>query len=235
MPAYESIIYIAREVLIYQIPPLRSAQGYRAVDWSVDKPLWRGRLRIIEFTTTTPKSADDGDHEDYSNKLHCELRLEDANTGELFATAPYLNTGKGVEPVVDSTRFFVIRVVDGQRHAYLGMGFQERSDSFDFNIALQDYKRRANPLVQQEFDTHQQAKGAQPVKDYSLKSGETIKISIGSSKNRPKTLTNDSSSTSTTAASGAFPFLPPPPTAQQVRDKLKHAHHEDDDFGEFVS
>lgn len=74
-------------------------------------------------------------------ELRCELLLEDSTSGELFATAVYDSNGKGVEQVVDSSRFFVIRVVDGERHAYLGMGFQERSESFDFNIALQDYKR----------------------------------------------------------------------------------------------
>lgn len=64
-------------------------------------------------------------------------------TGDLFALCPYQpsksNTNGGVEAVLDSSRYFVLTVVDqdsGQK-AYLGMGFPERSESFDFNVALQ--------------------------------------------------------------------------------------------------
>ncbi|KAK9468695.1 hypothetical protein V1512DRAFT_269550 [Lipomyces arxii] len=198
MSTYESVIFIAKEVLVYRIPPLKTSQGYRASEWDVDNPIWRGRLSVLE---KGPEGA--------GSIVKCELRLEDPNTGELFACVPYLSTGKGVEQVTDSSRFFAIRVVDGQRHAYLGMGFLDRSESFDFNIALQDFKRHADPALPDPKSTDTKPDS----KDYSLKEGETITISFGKAPRRRKLPTTHADTSSITS----LPFLPPPPTAQDVK------------------
>ncbi|KAG2441073.1 hypothetical protein HXX76_003926 [Chlamydomonas incerta] len=66
--------------------------------------------------------------------------MEDVNSGELFAVCPvpYGQRNVAVEPVTDSSRYYVLRVEDPttKRHAFLGMGFDNRTDAFDFNEAL---------------------------------------------------------------------------------------------------
>lgn len=51
----------------------------------------------------------------------------------VFANAPYDPQKPSVEAVLDSSRYFVIRVEDAGRKAFIGMGFVERTDSFDFS------------------------------------------------------------------------------------------------------
>ncbi|CAE6527922.1 unnamed protein product [Rhizoctonia solani] len=111
----ESILFICREAMVFKIPPRQSNAGYRAAEWGdLGSPLWKGRMRIIERNTG------------------CMIRLEDPQTGEVFAQAPYDVTGLSVEAVLDSSRYFVLRAEDQGRKAYIGVGFAERAESFDF-------------------------------------------------------------------------------------------------------
>ena len=68
-----------------------------------------------------------------------------------FARAPYDPSRPSVEAVLDSSRYFVIRIEDGGQKAYIGMGFAERSDSFDFSKTICGYETRTHPnrLVKQ--------------------------------------------------------------------------------------
>ncbi|OAX40271.1 adaptin ear-binding coat-associated protein 1 NECAP-1 [Rhizopogon vinicolor AM-OR11-026] len=197
----ESILYVAREISVYKIPHLKANEGHRANDWGdLAKPLWKGRLRIIEKSSGAV------------------LMFEDAQTGELFARAPYDPLKPCVEAVLDSSRYFVIRVEDNGKKAFIGMGFTERTDSFDFNVALQDHTKRSKaalnpPSPSEESPSPHVAVG--PKKDYSLKEGQTFSISIPGKTSKPSTGTNllGSSTQSTGISGGAVPLLPPPPSS----------------------
>jgi hypothetical protein len=52
---------------------------------------------------------------------------------EVFAKAQYDPAKPSVEAVLDSSRYFVVRVEDAGKKAYIGLGFAERPDSFDFS------------------------------------------------------------------------------------------------------
>ncbi|XP_036387135.1 adaptin ear-binding coat-associated protein 2 isoform X2 [Megalops cyprinoides] len=186
---YESVICVKPEVHVYRIPPRATNRGYRAADWKLDEPAWSGRLRI----TSKGKMA--------------FIKLEDKISGELFAQAPVEQyPGSVVEAVTDSSRYFVVRIEDGNgRHAFIGLGFADRGDSFDFNVALQDHfkwVRQESELAKQEAD-----QSAAPKLDLGFKEGQTIKINIGNIKKK------DAPGAAKSRPMGSG-LLPPPPGAK---------------------
>ncbi|XP_069543943.1 adaptin ear-binding coat-associated protein 2 [Brachyistius frenatus] len=186
---YESMLCVKPEVHVYRIPPRASNRGYRAADWKLDEPAWSGRMKI----TAKGKMA--------------FIKLEDRNTGELFAQAPVDQyPGCVVEAVTDSSRYFVVRIEDGKngRHAFIGLGFADRGDSFDFNVALQDHFK----WVKQEGELAklEACQSSAPKLDLSFKEGQTIKISIGNIKKK------DGGGAKPRPLGGGL--LPPPPGAK---------------------
>lgn len=196
----ERTLLVCREVLIYKLPPRASAAGHKAQDWPKENWLFTGRLRIVAVGE------------------QATLIIEDPNTGELFAKCPYDNDHPAtcVEPVTDSSRYFVIRVSsDDGRHAYLGMGFRERPEAFDFNVALQDHIKQvfaAKAGVSAAASLGDDAQGpgapAQPTRDLSLKDGERITVNIGgrgaARPAQPRPAAGD-------GGGGGLTALPPPP------------------------
>ena len=184
---YESVLCVKNEVFVFKIPPRPSNRGYRAADWKLDEPDWTGRMRIVAL----------------GKDLF--IKLEDKTSGELFAQCPVESyPGIAVESVTDSSRYFVLRIRDDNgRSAFIGLGFMDRGDSFDLNVALQDHfkwLKNEEAAKKAEFTTG-------PKLDLGFKEGQTIKINIQtkkdtvqSSKSRPKP-----------QGTGGSGILPPPP------------------------
>merc|ERR1719313_1207342 len=101
----ESLLWTCKECYVYQIPPLKNESGHRANDWDVNKWLWQGKLKVTAKGTTLT------------------IILHDPTSGEVFAACPVKEQGsKAVDQVIDSSRYFALRIDDGKgRHAYVGM------------------------------------------------------------------------------------------------------------------
>ncbi|EHB11245.1 Adaptin ear-binding coat-associated protein 1 [Heterocephalus glaber] len=185
---YESVLCVKPDVSVYRIPPRASNRGYRASDWKLDQPDWTGRLRI----TSKGKIA--------------YIKLEDKVSGELFAQAPVEQyPGIAVETVTDSSRYFVIRIQDGTgRSAFIGIGFTDRGDAFDFNVSLQDHFKWVKQET--EISKESQEMDSRPKLDLGFKEGQTIKLSIGNI-----TTKKGGASKPRTAGAGGLSLLPPPP------------------------
>ncbi|CAD6909898.1 unnamed protein product [Tilletia controversa] len=188
--AVEQVLFVAREAYVYRVPPRSSTAGYRAAEWGdMEAFLWKGRLRII--------AKGEG----------CDIRLEDKDTGELFAVSPYDMSGAAVEPVLDSSRYFVLRVESEdpsnaakKRRAYIGMGFLDRSESFDFQVALSEWVRRTRAAKAGDNASENADEAgssgpsphlpAGPKVDLSLKEGTTFSIKLPAKRNKKTPLLN---------------------------------------------
>ncbi|XP_013786483.1 NECAP-like protein CG9132 [Limulus polyphemus] len=194
MDEYERVLLVKQEVFIYKIPPRTSNRGYRAADWKLDSPDFTGRLRIV------------------TKGSECILKIEDRNNGELFAKCLVDKyPGIAVEPVVDSSRYFVLRIQDDSGHsAFIGIGFADRGDSFDLNVALQDHFK--SMTKEEELEKEWEKEGKKHL-DLRFKEGETIKINMNIAKvpgtSRPKAKTPSSSGKT-------LGLLPPPPGGVKI-------------------
>lgn len=136
------------------------------------------------------------------------MKLEDKTTGELFAKCPIDKyPGLAVESVSDSSRYFVVRIQDdgevSGRSAFIGIGFADRSDSFDLNVALQDHFKWVEKSEKIEAEEKSTEK---PQLDLSFKEGQTIRINIG----------QKSASTSRPKPKNSAPGILPPPGGMKI-------------------
>lgn len=244
----QRVLFIASTVHIYSIPPLTSNKGYTASVWTSDnnaRQIFTARLRIIETATPLLKSqGKEKQEEEVEESLSTEILLEDPSTGELFAKAPYTDAG-AVEAVLDSSRFFAIRVAgEGGLKAVLGIGFEERGEAIDFGICLQECRK----VLGVETGAEKMKKGKGKVegvgevrKDYGLKEGQTIVVDIGR-KGRRKAGDDGAvggdgarggddrffvlpppAGSEEKAGAGVMPMLAPPPSAQDVRAEKRRS------------
>ena len=88
---------------------------------------------------------------------------------------------KAIDPVVDSRRYYVLRIDDGKgHHAFIGMGFRDRDDAYNFNATMQDHWKsiKRQEEAEQIRKEMEEQFANQPMRDLSLKDGEKLKIRV---------------------------------------------------------
>ncbi|KAK4100893.1 adaptin ear-binding coat-associated protein 1 NECAP-1 [Parathielavia hyrcaniae] len=269
-----------------------TAAGYAAASWTSDprNHIFTARLRVLETSVPVPSSSKDAtsttttttgaattptltptqqpspsaDEEEERTELKIDIILEDPSTGTLFAAAPYTAPAT-VEPTTDSSRFFAVRVQDPTRKqkATLGVGFEERSEAFDFGVALQEARRalswesapsavgsakagdggkRNNQGTMKGGGDGGGGEGEEEKRDLSLKEGETITVNLSGTRfgrraGRHEGEGGGSGGHGQSLASFALPPPPPPPgssTRAQKRLSAQQLGFDDGKFGEFA-
>ncbi|KAG8311245.1 Adaptin ear-binding coat-associated protein 1 [Homalodisca vitripennis] len=123
-----------------------------------------------------------------------------------------------------------------RRTAFIGVGFSDRSDSFDLNVALQDHFK----WVKKSEEIEKEKEDPKPELDLRFKEGETIKINMKITK---KDGSEVSSKPKTRPTSGGILPPPPggvkiaPPPAPSVNSSPSHqpATAKPESWGEFAS
>ncbi|TGJ83705.1 hypothetical protein E0Z10_g5086 [Xylaria hypoxylon] len=205
--AIQRVLFIVGAVYVYNIPPMTPGKGHVAASWTADgnkRQIFTARLRVLE-TAITQASGEE--------KVKADIVLEDQRNGQLFAAAPYTGVAV-VESASDSSRFFALRVQDeAGRKATLGIGFEERSDAFDFGVSLQEAQKTLGwaqgglPGKKPEAERKDSAEK----RDLSLKEGETITVNLPARFGRRRLQTEEEEEASGPSLSSFS--LPPPPSA----------------------
>jgi adaptin ear-binding coat-associated protein 1/2 len=168
-----------------------------------------------------------------------------------------------LEPVVDSSRYFVLKIEDSASHrtAHIGIGFRERDDASNFTLAMQDYERSIQRQFKAEamhtkFERLQQEAAAaggggddetpsdlaQQVSKLTLKEGEKIRINLMGRKSSSQSKDTISKESKKSASAGVIPLLkkpprpePPAPTAHDTSDPTNNGlvENDEDEWSEF--
>jgi hypothetical protein len=178
----------------------------RAKDWSdASHQVWVGKLQVVA-------------------KGKVAIIKLISPDGKEFARAPVRPDGPpAVEKVTDSSRYFVLRIEDPSgRHAFIGIGFEQRDEAFDFNVALQEHEKYNVAEPEPVADL-----SSEPSTDYSIKEGEKIHINMnlgGEKKKKKKKEADD----------GGDPFSFAPPPEEPVKTKKKAAKKATNDTEDFL-
>lgn len=133
--------------------------------------------------------------------------------------------------MTDSSRYFVLRLTDPSgRHAFVGIGFTERNEAFEFNAALADHKK----YVRERKEAAERASryANEPKEDFSLGS-ETISVSIGGQLGSSRRAPREGFTGVLPPPPGGLPASASSPVAAASTAEQPTAHANDNPFANF--
>lgn len=134
----EIVLLTINECFVYKVPPLRTASGHRAEDWDLANPILTGCLKVFQADTKLRIVL-------YSFKDPSNTNVTAENINPIGECPIDLKPGDNVigfvDAVIDSSRYYVLRIKDpnSSRSTLLGVGFRERDQAFDFKNCLNDH------------------------------------------------------------------------------------------------
>lgn len=237
----EQTLLRVNEVFVYRIPPMKTSGGHRAEDWNLSSALATCSLSVIRrdsslylnLMTEKPKPGGPKGATEPHLFAQCHIHIQ-------FSDKP-TKMEHWVEAVVDSSRYFVIRISDETtgREAHIGMGFRERSDATNFKLGLQDYEnalrreRKAEAIHVAYETTHPLEEGesgsgdsaaadrgssgpkspVSAVSKLSLQDGEKIHIHLKGTPDKPRRAQQEKRDGHAVGKGGLLLRKPPPPAS----------------------
>ena len=206
-------LFHVNNVYFYQIPPaMSSTLEPRASSWNPERPFMTGSLSIVQQDTTALIQLYEPPHLTLDLILLAQASISLTKSNQELKTV--------VQDVVDSSRYFVIRVEDIKttRHAFLGIGFPDRADAFTFKATLHDFiKGQVRAYKASHMPSEQKER-------YRLGKGEMIHITLEKKvkKERRKSREDQGCRLLPPPSVQSLPSIPPPDTVVQ-----------EDEWGEF--
>lgn len=188
---FEQLLLTIRETFIYKPGLRKSASGFVAEDWGLDKPLFCGCCRVFQRNETLLIRIYRYKHPEQCGPIFGSLDYTSDDI-ELFCESHFSplsshqQSQNFFEPVVDSSRYFVIICTNehSKQNIAIGIGFRDRKDSLDVKAIIDEFVHYCRR--QRQADSHQpevsvEAGHASRLEAArSFESGEKIHVSIPS-------------------------------------------------------
>ena len=247
----EALLLDLPEAFVYRLPPRTSAAGYAAESWGLDAPALTARLRVTSISPNgvciilwrrAPEAAPPSVPPPIA--LIVPITMSPSSAGWLVVAVARWETTHAhplshwLEPVLDSSRYFVLRCQPPPRAAQnggaasvplIGVGFRLRESAFALKAVLSDYERGC--ARQQGFVL---SEAGSTVTDIVGSSAATASEQAASVAAPP--VIAAVSRLATAAPSALIPVLAPPRSSVGVaaaKQPAADVAEADDEFGDF--